>query len=62
MSRKTGTRVKAMNENLMREAEAVGINASLYYFLPPNKCECLLQKDIDRAKRQAEKQSANDDE
>jgi len=51
-----------MNEDLMREAEAAGINASLYYFLPPNKRERLLQKDIDRAKRQAEKQSANDDE
>ena len=51
-----------MNEDLMREAEAASINASLYYFLPPSKRECLLQKDIDRAKRQAEKQSANDDE
>lgn len=62
MSRKTGAMVRAMNEDLMREAEAAGINASLYYFLPPSKRECLLQKDIDRAKRQAEKQSANDDE
>ena len=55
-------KTRVMNEELMREAEALGINASLYYLLPPDRRERLLRKDIDRAKRQAEKQSATDDE
>lgn len=39
-----------MNEELMQEAEALGINASLYYLLPPDKREAALRKDIERAK------------
>lgn len=46
-----------MNEELMREAEALGINASLYYFLPPDRREDALRQDIARAKK-----SAPDDE
>lgn len=51
-----------MNEELMAEAEALGINASLYYFLPPDRREDLLRKDIERAKKYADEQSASDDE
>ena len=40
-----------MNEDLMREAEKLGINASLYYLLPPMEREKALRKDIDRAKQ-----------
>lgn len=39
-----------MDEELMKEAEAVGINASLYYLLPREKREEALRKDIARAK------------
>ena len=46
-----------MNEELMREAEALGINASLYYLLPASRREEALKKDIEKAKR-----SASDDE
>ena len=47
-----------MDAELMKEAEKYGINASLYYLLPPNQRENALKKDIERAK----KQSAPDDE
>lgn len=50
-----------MDEELIREAEALGLNASLYYLLPPRRREILLQRDIDRAK-QAQNQSAADAE
>lgn len=42
-----------MDEKLIREAEALGINASLYYFLPSDKREAALRKDIERAKIQS---------
>lgn len=48
-----------MDEDLMREAEELGINASLYYFLPSGEREKALRKDIARAKR---KQTTHDDE
>ena len=48
-----------MSEELMKEAEALGINASLYYLLPPEDREKALRKDIARAKR---KQTTHDDE
>lgn len=51
-----------MNEDLIAEAETLGINASLYYFLPPHRREDLLRKDIERAKHQAAEKSATDDE
>ena len=51
-----------MDEKLIAEAEAVGINASLYYFLPANRREDLLRKDIERAKKRAAEQSATADE
>lgn len=47
-----------MNDELMKEAEVLGINASMYYLLPPERRESALRKDIARAK----KQSATDDE
>ena len=42
-----------MNEKLMKEAEALGINASMYYLLPPDKREEALRRDIARAKKQS---------
>ena len=42
-----------MKKELMQEAEALGINASLYYLLPPDKRETALRKDIERAKKQS---------
>lgn len=51
-----------MNEDLIAEAEALGINASLYFFIPPHRRENLLRKDIERARRKAAEQSATDDE
>lgn len=47
-----------MNPDLMKEAEKYGINASMYYLLPPRQREKALRKDIERAK----KQSASGDE
>jgi len=51
-----------MDEDLIREAEELGINASMYYFIPARRRETLLRKDIDRARARAQKQSATDDE
>lgn len=42
-----------MNEDLVKEAEALGINASMYYLLPPDRRESALRKDIERAKKSA---------
>ena len=53
---------KTMDEKLIAEAEAVGINASMYYFLPANRREVLLRKDIERAKKMAAEQSTPADE
>lgn len=44
---------KPMNPDLIKEAEKYGINASLYYLLPPHKRESALRKDIERAKKQS---------
>lgn len=51
-----------MDEKLIAEAEAVGINASMYYFLPANRREDLLRKDIEHAKKMAAEQSTPADE
>lgn len=40
-----------MDKELMKEAEALGINASTYYFLPPDKREAALKQDVERAKK-----------
>lgn len=40
-----------MDEDLMSEAEELGINASLYYLLPSRDREKALRKDIARAKQ-----------
>ncbi len=42
-----------MNKELMEEAERLGINASMYYLLPPDKRENALKKDIEKAKRES---------
>ena len=44
-----------MKEELMKEAEALGINASLYYVLPADRREDALRQDIDKAKKSASK-------
>lgn len=51
-----------MNEELVAEAEALGINASMYYLLPSHRREDLLRKDIERAKKSAAEQSTPADE
>lgn len=43
-----------MNKALMKEAESLGINASMYYLLPPHKREEALRKDIKREKQRKE--------
>ena len=40
-----------MDKKLMKEAEELGINASLYFLLPPNKREAALKRDILRARK-----------
>ena len=40
-----------MNDALVREAEALGINVSMYYLLPPNRREDALRRDVARAKQ-----------
>lgn len=42
-----------MNPDLMKEAEKYGINASMYYLLPPKQRESALKRDIERAKKQS---------
>ena len=42
-----------MNEDLVKEAEDLGINASMYYLLPPDRRESALKKEIERAKKSA---------
>lgn len=51
-----------MNDELVAEAEALAINASMYYLIPSHRREDLLRKDIERAKKRAAEQSATDDE
>lgn len=41
-----------MNETLIKEAERLGINASMYYLLPPDKREDALKKDVEERKKQ----------
>lgn len=48
-----------MNEDLVKEAESLGINASLYIFLPPDRREWALRQDIERAKRAQTSTSEN---
>lgn len=49
-----------MDENLMKEARELGINASMYYLLPTVKREAALQADINREKaRRKENDEAN---
>ena len=50
-----------MSEDLIREAEQYGINASMYYLLPPKKREKALQKDIQKAKKARQKAVAKGD-
>ena len=42
-----------MTEALIREAERYGINASMYWLLPPDKREKALKKDLEKAKKAA---------
>ena len=41
-----------MNPELMARAEALGINASLYWLLPPEDRERALLRDVERAERE----------
>lgn len=41
-----------MDEKLVKEAEALGINASMYNLLPAKKREAALREDIARAKKE----------
>lgn len=40
-----------MDETLVEEAKALGINASMYWLLPPKKRNAALRADIARAKQ-----------
>jgi len=39
-----------MDDDLIEEAEELGINTSMYYLLPPKQREKALRRDIIRAK------------
>lgn len=41
-----------MNEALIKEGEALGINTSMYYFLPANKRERALRLDIEKRRKE----------
>lgn len=43
-----------MDEKLVKEAQALGINASLYYLLPPQRREAALRADVAREKARKE--------
>lgn len=45
-------RAKPMNEALMKEAERLGINASMYYLIPPKKRERALRLDIEKRRKE----------
>ena len=42
-----------MNAALVKEAESLGINTSMYALIPPQKREGALREDIARAKQKA---------
>ena len=44
-----------MKETLIEEAEELGIEASMYYLLPPKKREATLKADIRKEKARREK-------
>lgn len=50
-----------MDQKLVEEAKELGINASMYYLLPPQKRESALRADIAREKktRKEEKHGKN---
>ena len=41
-----------MNEELIKEGEALGINTSMYYLLPANKRERALKLDIEKRRKE----------
>lgn len=41
-----------MDEALVKEAEELGLNVSMYLLLPPHKRESALRADIARAKKE----------
>lgn len=41
-----------MNEDLIKEGESLGINTSMYYFLPANKRERALRLDIEKRRKE----------
>lgn len=41
-----------MNEALIKEGEALGINTSMYYLLPANKRERALRLDIEKRRKE----------
>ena len=47
-----------MPDELMERAEALGINASLYWLLEPDERERALRRDVERAER-ARKEEEN---
>ena len=44
--------MKTMNEALIKEGEALGINTSMYYLLPANKRERALKLDIEKRRKE----------
>lgn len=43
-----------MNDALIKEAEEIGLNVSMYYLLPPNKREAAIKADIAKEKQRKE--------
>lgn len=41
-----------MNDKLIKEAEALGINTSMYYLLPARKREQALRLDIEKRRKE----------
>ena len=50
-----------MDPELIARAEALGINATLYWLLPPEDRERDLRRDVERAERE-QKEEGNSDE
>lgn len=41
-----------INEELVKEGEALGINTSMYYLIPPRKRERALRLDIEKRRKE----------
>lgn len=49
-----------MSEELMERAEALGINASLYWLLPEDEREKALKKDVEKDEKAAREEETHE--